>query len=503
MFFATSFLLFLIGGLCSAAPTTAPNARLADAAEKRDWARVELLLKEHVDANVAQVDGTTALHWAAYHDNAEIAKFLLAAGAIAKAENRYGVTPLSLACTNGDEQVVRMLLSAGADANTKLHGDESVLMTASRTGRIGPVQALLDAGAKVDDKDRSGQTALMWAAADGNAAVVETLIKAGADVRARLKSGYTPMLFAAREGRIDVVRALLKAGIDTNEAIQSTGRGGATAPKNGVSALLLAEENGHFELAMELVKAGADPNDERSGYTPLHTLTWVRKPNRGDDADGAPPPAGSGNLTSLEFARQLVAHGAKVNAQLTRGSPGRGKLNLAGATPFLMASKTADLAYMKLLIELGADPKIMTKEGDTPLIAAAGLGTLAADEVAGTEPEAVVAIEYLITLGQDVNAVDQNGETAMHGAAYKNLPKVVQLLVDRGAKIEIWNQKDRYGWTPLLIAQGFRPGNYKPSAETVDAIEHVMRAAGVTPPPAPSRATTSPAEYEDVNPVNQ
>src|SRR5436853_5263743 len=116
-------------------------------------------------------------------------------------------------------------------------------------------------------------------------------------------------------------------------------------------------------------------------------------------------------------------------------------------------------------------------------MAAAGRGTAGAeaDEVAGTEPECIAAIEYLLTLGLDVNAVDQNGETAMHGAAYKNMPKVVQLLADKGAKIEIWNKKDKYGWTPLLIAQGFRTGNFKPSAETVEAIERVVRAAGVTP----------------------
>ena len=65
-----------------------------------------------------------------------------------------------------------------------------------------------------------------------------------------------------------------------------------------------------------------------------------------------------------------------------------------------------------------------------------------------------------------MNAVDDNGETAMHGAAYKSLPKVVQLLADKGAKIEVWNRKNKYGWTPLSIAEGHRPGNFKPSPET-------------------------------------
>src|SRR5688572_93445 len=310
---------------------------LADAAEKADWQRVQEILRAKPDANVAQVDGMTALHWAAYHDEADVAKALLAAGASATSENRYGVTPLSLACTNGNPDLVHMLLAAGADANATLRGGETALMTASRTGRLAAVKALLDGGAKVDAKDRKGQTALMWAAADGHTEVVEALIKGGADVHARLASGFTPMLFAAREGRIDVVRALLKAGVDANEAIE-TEKAAKSRRGPGASALILATTNGHFDLAMILLKAGADANDMRSGFTPLHTLVSVRKPNHGDDADGQPPPSGSGNLTSLDFARQLVAHGADVNRRLEKTATGPGKLNTAGATPFLLAS---------------------------------------------------------------------------------------------------------------------------------------------------------------------
>jgi uncharacterized protein len=477
-------------------PANAASAPLADAAEKSDWQRVRTLLKERADPNAPQVDGMTALHWAAYHDEPGTAKLLLAAGAGAKAENRYGVTPLSLACTNGNAELVRMLLAAGADPNTTLRGGESALMTAARTGCVGPVQALLDAGAKVDATDRKGQTALMWAAADGHAAVVDLLIKAGADVRARLKSGFTPMLFAAREGRIEVVWVLLKAGVEANEAIQTDSKGSGTTPKTGVSALILAVENGHFELAAALLKAGADPNDQRSGFTPLHTLTWVRKPNRGDDPDGQPPPTGSGKLTSLQFVRELVKSGADVNLRLEQGVSGRGKLSMAGATAFLLASKTADLPYMRLLVEVGADPLLANKDGCTPLMAAAGIGCLAPDEEAGTGPEALAAVEYLLNLKADVNTVDHNGETAMHGAAYKSFPQMVQLLAEKGAKIDVWNRKNKYGWTPLLIAEGFRPGNFKPSAATIDAIHRVMGAAGVTPPPPTPRPSTGTDAYD-------
>src|SRR5262249_48330015 len=350
--------------------------------------------KAKADVNAAQVDGTTALHWAVNHDDLATTKALLAAGANASVTNHYGVPPLSLACVNGNEGIVRALLDAGADPNTTLRGGETVLMPAARTGRVGPVAALLDRGAKVDAEDRKGQTALMWAAADGQAEVVALLIKSGADIHHRLKSGFTPLLFAAREGRIEVVRALLKAGANANEAIE-TERSGKRAPLEGTRALALAVENGHCELAMELVNAGADPNDQRSGYTALHIITWVRKPNRGDDEAGQPPPEGSGNLTSLDFVRQIVAKGADVNVRLKKGDSGRGKLSLKLATPFLMASKTADLPLMKLLVELRADPSMPNGDGATPLIAAAGLGCLAPDEEAGTETECVEAVKYL------------------------------------------------------------------------------------------------------------
>jgi ankyrin repeat protein len=487
-------LFSIVSIACFARVARAADAPIANGAERGDWAKVAALVKSGADVNAAQPDGSTALLWAAYNDHLETARLLLQAGADVKAENHYGVTALSMACKNGNGALVQALLSAGADANTTLRGGETALMTAARTGRVEPVKALLAAGAHVDATDRKGQTALMWAADEGHADVLQLLIASGANPHLRLKSGFTPMLFAAREGRTQVVRALLKAGIDVNEAIEGA-RGSGTTPKAGVSAMILAVENGHFECAVELLKAGADPNDQRSGYTPLHTLTWVRKPNRGDDPDGQPAPTGSGNVTSLQFARILVEHGAKVNTRLDRGPSGKGKLNLTGATPFLMAAKTADLPYLQLLVGLGADPLLGNKDDCTPLMAAAGIGTLAPDEEAGTEPEALAAVEYLLKLGANVNTVDKNGETAMHGAAYKSLPKMVQLLADRGAKIAVWNQKDKYGWTPLMIAEGFRPGNFKPSEETIQAIHRLMEAAGVTPPP-PTPRNQPDANYQ-------
>ena len=466
--------------LASGTAVEGAEAPLADAAERSDRTSVRALIERRVDVDQVQVDGMTALHWAVYLDDSEMAKLLVNARADVNAENRYGVTPLALACTNGNEAIVDLLLEAGADPSASLRGGETALMTAARTGKLAPLKALLSRGADVNAKERRGQTALMWAAAEGHVEVAEALLRAGADLRTPLPSGFTPLFFAVREGRTDVVRVLLKAGADVNEPMLPKKPSGK-APDRGTTPLILAVENGHFELAASLLEAGADPNDQRSGFTALHTLTWVRKPNRGDGEDGDPAPIGSGNLSSLQLVEVLVAHGADVNARLNRGKSGRGVLSRVGATPFLLAAKTADVPLMRTLLRHGVDPRLPNAEQSTPLMAAAGLGTLAPGEEAGTEPEALDAVAFVLELDGDVNAVDDNGETAMHGAAYKNLPGVVRLLADKGARIEIWNRKNKYGWTPMSIAEGHRPGNFKPSPETIAALQRAMRAEGISP----------------------
>ncbi|MEX2142876.1 MAG: ankyrin repeat domain-containing protein [Pirellulales bacterium] len=473
-----------------ASSTASAESPLADATERLDPAKVRTLLEERVDVDQVQVDGMTALLWAAYHDDLEMARLLLTAGADVKAANRYGVTPLSLACTHGNAALVELLLEAGADPNTTLRGGETALMTAARTGVLDAVKALLSRGADVNAKERQEQTALMWAAAEGHADVVQALVDAGADFRRPLRSGFTPLLFAVREGRTEVVKLLLKAGADVNER-QPKGRRVGKGLHRRTSPLVLAVENGHLELAKVLLEAGADPNDQRSGFTPLHIITWVRRPNRGEEEDGAPPPMGSGEMSSLQFVRELMAHGADVNARLERGASGRGVLNGKGVTPFLLAAKTADIPLMRLLVELGANPLLPNADNCTPLMAAAGIGVLAPGEEPGIEAEALEAIKLAIELGGDVNAVDKNGETAMHGAAYKSAPKIVQFLADHGAKTEVWNKKNKYGWTPLAIAEGYRPGNFKPSPETLEALHRPLIASGITPP-----VTSKPASDE-------
>jgi ankyrin repeat protein len=441
------------------------------------------LLREGNGVNATQPDGMTALHWAAYHDDLEIVELLVRAGANVNAASRYGVTPLSLACTNGNGSMVELLLESKADPDAPLPGGETPLMTASRVGSIAAVTALLSAGAKVDAKDdRRGQSALMWAADEGHADVVAALVDAGADVRARVPSGFTPFLFAVRAGRQDVVRVLLKAGADVNETIPTVSRRGygGRLPPAGGSALLLAVTNAHFELAALLLEAGANPNADLPGYTVLHAMTAVRKPGVGDND---PAPEGSGNMGSLELVKALAAHGANLNARMSkRANLNNTRANEIGATPFFLAALTADAPLMRTLAALGADPLLPNADNSTPLMVAAGLATRSPGEDAGTESEVLEAVQVALELGADINAIDNNGETAMHSAAYKNLPEVVKLLARKGAKIAVWNQNDRFGWTPLAIAVGYRFGNFKPSPETEAAIREVMIAAGVTPP---------------------
>jgi ankyrin repeat protein len=273
--------VLLVLGLSGAAPG-AERATLADAAEQGDKARVRALLDTRVDVNAAQIDGTTALHWAAYHDDAETAALLVRAGAHVNAVNRYGLPPLSVACSSGSSGVVKLLLAAGADANATMKGGETVLMSA-RSGNHEAVKAL-SCMAPGTTRERLGQTALMWAAAEGHADVVRALIEAGADINVTLDSGFTPFLFAVREGHIDVARVFLEKGVDVNAPLQRRERGTAAAPGapipykpagRGTTPLLLAVQNGHFELAIALVDAGANPNDQRTGFTPLHTISWA------------------------------------------------------------------------------------------------------------------------------------------------------------------------------------------------------------------------------------
>lgn len=207
-------------------------------------------------------------------------------------------------------------------------------------------------------------------------------------------------------------------------------------------------------------------------------MTWVRKP-KVSDYGSDPAPEGSGNLSSLQFVRTLAAMGADVNRRLSTGKSQAPRINSRGATAFLFAADKADVPLMQVLLELGADPFIPNVENTTPLMVAAGLGTTAPLEEAGTEEEAHEATQLLLELGADINAVDDNGETAMHGAVYGSFPSVIQLLADNGADPDLWKRPNRHGWTPLFIAEGYRPGNFKPAPAAIAAVTGLMAREGL------------------------
>ena len=369
-----------------------------------------------------------------------------------------------------------MLLEAGATPSRIAEG-ETALMVAARTGKVDAVNALLARGADPNTKESwRGQTALMWAAAEGHASVIPALVARGANVHARSNGGFTPILVRGTGGQDRRGR-----GADEGRRRHERLVAGATparperiAPRPlqrlGPNAFLLAAANAHYELAAWLLDRGADPNAAPQGYTALHQVSWVRK--AGIAGSNNPAPQGSGTHGQPDVRANARRERCALDARVTkRPSMGVTTLNSIGATPFLLAARTADAPLMKLLAELGANPLLTNEDGSTPLMVAAGLGTNAPGEDPGTEPEVLDAVKVALDLGNDLNAVDKNGETAMHGAAYKHVPTVVSYLAEKGAAPDVWNRPNSKGWTPLKITEGVQRGmNIVSSPATAAAI---------------------------------
>jgi ankyrin repeat protein len=418
------------------------RAPLVAAVRSRDAAAVSVLLKQPSSVNVAEADGTTALHVATDLDDLATARLLVGAGANVKAANRYRITPLYSAAVNGNAAMIELLLGAGADAGTALPEGETALMTAARTGKVDAVRVLLAHGADVNTRESwKHQTALMWAAHEGNAGTVKLLLDAGANINDRSIFGWTPLLFAARQGQIDAIKTLVAAGANVNDTLPDR-----------TSALVTAIQGLNYEAAGVLLDSGIDPNASGQGWTALHELVWSRRPQRGQNNPGQKP---QGNLSSLDLARRLVEHGADINARETRepnsDMEGRNSLNRFGATPFFLAAKACDVPMMQALLALGADPFLGNVDGDTPLMVAAGVGVYSQGESPGEPEESAQAVKMLLDLGAPVNDVDKNGETALHGPAWRGSNEAVMLLVNAGARLDVRNKR---GWLPLTIADG-------------------------------------------------
>ena len=445
----------------------AATSEVADAVERGDSALLRRLVTQHADVNTPQADGATALHWAAYQGDTGSIELLLKAGANVKVANQYGATPLSLAAERGNAAIVRRLLDAGADPNERLLNHETVLMMAARTGDVATMQSLLDRGADPNAKESlRGTTPLMWAAAQKHPAAVKLLVEHGADVsavsdpawqdrpvryakavdprpsqgrnqdlvvsqvgprstRAREGGGLTAMVFAVRENDAESVRILLDAGADVNQVTHY-----------GWSPLLVATQNRNYQLASYLLDRGADPNISNKGaWSPLYLAVDNR------NIEGGDYPVPKADMDSLEFIRKLIDKGANVNARVQESTWFRTVFTSQwvhedGATAFWRASQSSDLAVMKLLLEHGADPKIPTNVGVTPLQVAAGIGWVEGVTYEWSKAANVEAVKMLIALGNDPNAQAETGRTALHGAAHKGATQVIQVLVDAGARLD-------------------------------------------------------------------
>lgn len=458
----------------------APN--LADYAMNADRQGLRTLLEQKADVNAAQADGMTALHWAVRQDDTETAKLLIHAGANVQAATRLGLTPLALACANANPAMIRLLLGAGANVNFAGPNGETPLMIAARLGDPEPIQALLDGGADVNAKDAAAEsTALMVAIRGNHAEAVKLLIAHGADVNARTRvgakpairppnagggshgagiirggvpergqqdptpGGMSPLLYAARDGRLDIAQMLVAAGADVSQT-----------EANRIDPLQMAIENDHVDVAKFLLDRNANVNTADAwGRTPL----WLAVEMRNLDTDKLGE-NGVDRASVLTLIEALLNRGANVNARTTEYPPIRrwiltlndlSWVDVTGQTPFFRAALAGDVTVMKMLLAHGADPKIATLAGTTPLMAAAGINWVEGQTYTESKASLLEAVKLCADLGIDVNAANSMGLTAVFGAANRGANDIVEFLVQKGARLDV---KDKEGRTPLVWAQG-------------------------------------------------
>ena len=451
--FAHIIATLLLGAFIS--PATG-DTRLVEAAMQGDKATVQSLITRKTDVNVAQGDGMTALHWAAYRNDVEIARLLIQAGANTKATTRLGdYTPLLIAAKTGSAPVVDLLLKAGTDVNAATPAGTTALMLAAGSGDAEAVKLLLDRGANVNAKDTmNGQTALMYASAVSAAPVIKLLAAKGADLnvlsnvlesrdprdkrdginpnRRQMSGpwlgGMSALHLAAREGQADVVRELIAAGADVN-VVSGTDK---------MPPVTTAIINGYFDIAKYLLDHGANPNLATTGaLTPLFAAidqgwaarTWY--------------PAASNEqekTTHLELLTALLEKGADPNAKMGpklwfRTFHGDW-VDPDGATAFWRAAQANDIPAMRLLVAHGADPNIPTAHGCSPLQVAAGFGYQ--PQTSNFAPnQRLATVKYLVEeLGAKVNSKDDKGYTPLHGAALMNSLELIDYLLSKGANVK-------------------------------------------------------------------
>ena len=473
-------------------------APLVEAARARDRDTALRLLQNARPgaANERAVDGTTALHWAVYNDDATLVERLLAAGADVNARNDYGATPLSQAAVVGDARVIRALLKAGADVESPNADGQTALMVLARTSNIEAAKLLLKRGANVNAREHwREQTPLMWAAAEAQPAMVKLLVEHGAEIDARSKQnnwerqvtaeprmqarpsgGFTPLLYAARRGCVACARILVKAGADVN----------LTNP-DGVTPLLLATLNFSFDTAAFLIEQGADVNKwDMWGRSPLYAAVDMNTLPTGGRADRP----SLDQTTGIALIEKLLDAGANPNLQLKlfppyrslRDDRGADGLLTVGTTPLVRAAKAGDIAAIKLLLAHHANVELPTVNGITPLMAAAGNGSSGLDTRGRykTEEQAIEAVKLLLAAGADINARDRGGQTALHGAAGFGWNGLIRTLA--AGKIDL-AAKDAQGRMAVDLTRGSagssgRAAGAQARPETEALLRELMRPAG-------------------------
>jgi uncharacterized protein len=469
-------------------------ATLAAAAEQDDAQAVLALIRAHADADAPGPDGTPPLQWVVHRQDLPTARLLVRAGADVNRANRYGVRALHLAIANDDVPTVRFLLEAHADPNSADATGETCLMMAAGVGDAAMVRALLAHGAAVDQPDpQYRQTALMFAARGGHTEVARLLLARGAHVDAQTRAGpvpqfrapasnsgskgagiirggwpergerdpipgaKTPLLYAAREGHLDTIQLLLASGAQLEKS-----------DADGVTPLLMAILNGHLPAAHFLIGKGANVNVvDWYGETPLWAAVDIR------DLDIPGPHQGNGvdRAAAFDLIRELVTRGADVNAQTKEYPPQRrwitrlGSLSwvdFTGQTPFIRAALAGDVEVMRLLLEHHADPNIKTSNGTSALMAAAGVNWTVAQTYDEGPAKLLEAVKLAQSLGNDVNAVNAMGLTALHGAANRGSDDIIRFLAEHGARLEL---ADKQGRTAMTWAQGVFLATHPPEVK--------------------------------------